>query len=143
MNPIALAIAMGATFVARGFSADPKHLTEIMKQAITHKGFALVDILQPCVSFNFQNTYNWYRERVYKLEDEKSYDPSDFHTALNRSLEWGDRIPIGLLYRTQRQTYEESLPGLAGGPLVERKQELMEVEKLLNEFARIEISPTG
>ncbi len=143
IHPLALAIITGATFVARGFSAEPQHLTNIMKQAITHKGFSLVDILQPCVSFNFQNTYLWYRERVYKLEEDKSYDPANFESALRKSMEWGDKIPIGLLYRTERQTYEESLPGLAGGPLVERKTEPVQIEKYLNEFARIEISPTG
>ena len=101
VNPIALAIVSGASFVSRGFSSDIEHLAELMKQAITHQGFALIDIFQPCVSFNRQNTFQWYRQRVYKLEDENGYDPLDKVTALMKSMEWGDKIPIGIIYKSK------------------------------------------
>jgi len=85
VNPIALAIVSGASFVARGFAGDVDHLSNLIKKGITHRGFALIDILQPCVSFNSKNTFKWYRERVYKLEDER-YDPSDKRAALGKAL---------------------------------------------------------
>jgi 2-oxoglutarate ferredoxin oxidoreductase subunit beta len=116
LNPIALALAGGASFVARGFSGEPAHLAELYKKAITHKGFALVDVFSPCVTFNKQNTYAWFKERVYKLEDEK-HDISDFEAAMRKAQEWGARIPIGVFYRQERPTYEENEPALKDGPL--------------------------
>src|SRR5439155_17545141 len=73
-NPMAIAMAGGATFVGRGFAGDPKHLTELIKKAINHKGYALVDVLQPCVTYNKINTYDWYKERVYKADEDESFD---------------------------------------------------------------------
>lgn len=106
LNPIALALTTGATYVARGFSGDNKQLTQLMKGAIDHKGFALVDIFSPCVTYNKHNTYPWFRERVYRLEDEQ-HDTSDFKKALDRAWEWGARIPTGLFYKVDRPTYED------------------------------------
>jgi 2-oxoglutarate ferredoxin oxidoreductase subunit beta len=117
--PLALALASGATYVARGFSGEQKHLTKLVTGAIAHKGFALVDVFSPCVTFNKLNTYPWFKERVYKLEDE-SYDPGDLLLAMQKALEFGPRIPIGLLYETQRPTYEDTEPVLRAGPLVEQ-----------------------
>lgn len=118
-NPLALAIAGGAGFVARGFAGDTKHLIWLIQEAIQHRGYALVDVLQPCVTYNKLNTYDWYRERVYKVNDVPGYDPSDREEAWRRALEWGDRIPIGLLYRREdRPTYEEQVSVLKAGPLV-------------------------
>ncbi|HEY8476226.1 MAG TPA: 2-oxoacid:ferredoxin oxidoreductase subunit beta [Chloroflexota bacterium] len=117
-NPLAVAISSGATFVARGFSGDTKHLVWLIQEGIKHKGYALIDVLQPCVTYNKVNTYDWYRARVYKLEEEAGYDPTDRLAAWQRSLEWGDRIPIGILYRVERPTYEEQVPVLQAGPLV-------------------------
>ncbi|RLE37866.1 2-oxoacid ferredoxin oxidoreductase [Candidatus Woesearchaeota archaeon] len=97
-NPLTVAIASGATFVARGFAGDVLHLTELFVQAIKHKGAALVDVLQPCISFNKKNTFAWFRERVYKLEDEK-HDFSDKMKAYMKASEWGNKIPIGLFYK--------------------------------------------
>ncbi|MDH4163687.1 MAG: 2-oxoacid:ferredoxin oxidoreductase subunit beta [Nitrospirota bacterium] len=115
-NPMALAVAMDCSFAARSFSGDMEHLKGIMKEAIDHKGFALVDILQPCVSFNKVNTFEWYRQRVYRLES--GYDPRDRQAAFGKALEWGDRIPLGVIYRRQRPLFEERLPMLAGTSLV-------------------------
>jgi 2-oxoglutarate ferredoxin oxidoreductase subunit beta len=121
LNPIALALASGAGFVARSFAGDDAHLSEIIKKGIRHKGFALIDVLQPCVSFNKKNTYQWYRQRVYKLEETQGYDPTDRDAAQKKSQEWGDRIPIGIFYRSIIPTYEEQIPALKKGPLVTQK----------------------
>jgi 2-oxoglutarate ferredoxin oxidoreductase subunit beta len=111
MNPIFLLLSAGATFVARGFAGDIKHLSYIFKEAIKHKGFSFVDVLQPCVSFF--NTYDFYRKHCYKLED-VGHDPNDFNAAIERALEWdynddskNVKIPIGIFYRTEKPTYEE------------------------------------
>jgi len=133
VNPIALAIVSGASFVARGFAGDIDHLSNLIKKGITHRGFALIDILQPCVSFNHKNTFQWYQERVYKLEDEK-YDPSDKKAALEKALIWGEEIPIGIIYQENLPVYEDQLPALSGGPLVKQKIAPRRVEKLLAEF---------
>jgi 2-oxoglutarate ferredoxin oxidoreductase subunit beta len=133
INPIAVAIVAGATFVARGFAGDVEHLAKLIKKGIQHQGFALIDILQPCVSFNHKNTYSWYRERVYQLGED--YDPSDQLVALEKAQEWGDRIPIGVIYRVQRPTFEEQIPALKKGPLVSQKLEPVKVGRLLDEFS--------
>jgi 2-oxoglutarate ferredoxin oxidoreductase subunit beta len=133
INPIALAIVSGASFVGRGFAGDIDHLSHLIKKGITHRGFALIDILQPCISFNHKNTFQWYRERVYKLEDEK-YDPSDKKAALEKALIWGKEIPIGIIYEENLPVYEDQLPALSEGPLVKQKIAPRRVEKLLAEF---------
>ncbi len=116
-NPVAVATAMKASFVARGFSGNTDQLSDLISQAINHRGFALVDILQPCVSFNKVNTYAWYKERCKPLPQE--YDPTSHETALKVAFEWEDHIPIGLIYRNDRPSYEERIPALRGGPLIQ------------------------
>src|SRR5438309_3854700 len=116
LNPIALALAGGASFVARGFSGEPAHLAELFKKAIQHKGFALVDVFSPCVTYNKTNTYPWFKERVYKLEDEQ-HDTTNFEAAMKRAQEWGTRLPLGVFYAQERQTYEEGESALAHGAL--------------------------
>jgi 2-oxoglutarate ferredoxin oxidoreductase subunit beta len=133
VNPIALAIVSGASFVSRGFAGDIDHLSNLIKNGIAHRGFALIDILQPCVSFNHKNTFQWYKERVYKLEDEK-YDPGDKKAALEKALEWGDKIPIGVIYEEDLPVYEDQLPALSKGSLVKQEIDSRRVEKLLAEF---------
>jgi len=133
INPIALAIAGGATFVARGFAGDIDYLAEIIKGGIQHRGFALIDILQPCVSFNHKNTYSWYRERVYKLGED--YNPSDRSVAVEKAREWGDKIPVGVIYKVTQPTFEEQIPALKKGPLVSQKLEPAKVGRLLDEFS--------
>jgi len=134
LNPIAMAIALGATFVARGFSAQTPHLTQLIVEGIQHRGFALIDVLQPCVSFNHLNTYAWYKERVYEVGDEEDYDPEDQLAAFQKAQEWGDKIPIGVIYRSERPTYEEQIPALKAGPLVTQGHDPRELEDLLEEF---------
>ena len=133
LNPIALAIAADASFVARGFAGDVNHLSQLIMQGIQHHGFALIDVLQPCPTFNHKNTYAWYRERIYKLEG-NGYDPGDKLAAFEKAQEWGDRIPIGVIYRKERATFEERLPALRRGPLARRKLDPIAAKKLLGEF---------
>jgi len=132
-NPMAMAIAGGATFVARAFSSEPKHMANIIAQAIAHKGFALVDVLQACVIYNHINTVEWYRSRVYKLDDDPTYDPRDVEAAMQKAHEWGDRIPLGVIYlNEERPTYEEQVKPLALNPLL--KQPLGYSQETWDEF---------
>ncbi len=132
LNPLALAIALDISFVGRGFAGDIVQLKELMKAAITHKGYALLDILQPCVTFNKVNTYAWYRQRAYKLEPE--YDPTDRVEAFRRSLEWGERIPTGIIYKSARPLMEERMPVLAAGPLMRQPFSLARGREILKEL---------
>jgi 2-oxoglutarate/2-oxoacid ferredoxin oxidoreductase subunit beta len=133
LNPLLLALASDVSFLARGFSGDPEHLAGLIKAAISHKGFALIDILQNCVSFNKVNTFAWYKQRVYKVETE-GYDPTDRAAALKKAQEWGDRIPIGVIFKQDRPLYEDSLPQLKAGPLVKQPITPERVGKLMGEF---------
>ncbi len=135
-NPVALALAAGGTFVSRGFAGDVKHLADLIALAFQHRGYSLVDVLQPCVTFNRKNTYEWYRERVYKLE-ETDHDPADRAGAFRRALEWGDRIPLGVFYQVRQPTYEEQVAALKMGPVASRELALPlpgEIESLRAEF---------
>ena len=119
VNPISLALAAGATFVARGFSGEQKHLTELIKQGIQHSGFAFLDAFSPCVTYNHDNTYRWFRPRVKKLEDDAAYDPGDWTAAMEKSLLWGEEIPIGKFFeRTDLPALHAAEPVLNQGPLV-------------------------
>ena len=131
-NPMALAVALDCGFAARAFAADTEHLKGLMKEAMNHQGFALIDILQPCVTFNKVNTYDWYRERVYHIEPE--YNPEDRLAAFSKSLEWGDRIPIGVICRNSRPAFEERVPMIAAGPLVQQGFDSSRIEETLKEF---------
>lgn len=132
LNPVALAVALDCSFVARSFAGDGEHLKAMIKEAINHKGFALLDILQPCVTFNRVNTYEWYRKRAYHIEPE--YNPTDRVEAFRKALEWGDHIPIGVLYKNERLAYEDMVPMLKGKPLVRQPVELSGLEATLQEF---------
>lgn len=121
VNPITSAIMNGATYVARGFSGDPKHLATLVRGAIEHRGFALVDIFSPCVTFNHDNDYPFFRQRVRKLEDE-DHDPGDWKAACEKALVWDDTIYTGLFFEKQRPALHELEPVLeSGGPLAFRK----------------------
>ena len=115
VNPLALAIAENCAFVARSSAVVPEHLGKMMVAAIRHQGFALLDILQPCVTFNKVNTWQWYKQRVKELPAD--YNPADRKLALETALKWGEEIPIGIVYRSERKTFEEQQPALAKGPL--------------------------
>jgi 2-oxoglutarate ferredoxin oxidoreductase subunit beta len=132
-RPLALAVASSCSFVARGFSGDQDHLVDLMKQAIQNKGFSLLEILQPCVSFNKVNTFDWYRKHIIKLGD--GHDPEDRAAAFERALEWGDRIPIGVISRVRRKTADELEGG--GRPPGPKEVELEPgaFERLWTEFS--------
>jgi len=133
LNPLLIAIAAGATFVARCFTGRKEHLAKIMKAAILHKGYALVDILQPCVSFNKVNTFAYYNKRVQELE--ASYDPANKMAALEKSMEFGNTIPIGILYQEQGLTYEDKHPQLFDGiPLIDKPQDMESIKSLINSY---------
>jgi 2-oxoglutarate/2-oxoacid ferredoxin oxidoreductase subunit beta len=132
LNPMALAVALDCSFVARGYAGDIPHLKELMKSAILHKGFSLLDILQPCVTFNKVNTYDWYRARVYHIEPE--YNPEDRIAAFSRALEWGDRIPLGIIFRNNRQILEERIPVIRDMPLVKQTFDQSKIETALRDF---------
>lgn len=106
-HPLALAVSQDASFVARGFTGDKEGLKSILKQAIQWKGFSLVDVLQPCVTFNHTNTFGWYRSRLYPLPEE--YNSEDQVEAFKKSLEWGDKIPIGVLYRHAKSVFSDRI----------------------------------
>ncbi len=131
LNPVAHALVSHGTFVARGFAGDPKHLQALIVEAINHKGFSYIDVLQPCVTFNYLNTYQWFRERVYKLEEE-GHDYTDRKKAIEKSLEYGDRIPIGVFYKEERPTYRDNLPHVLGKPLTDMPIENIDITPLLD-----------
>ncbi len=121
---MAVSIAAGATFVARAFAGKPKHVAQMIVEGVQHRGYAFIDVLQPCVTFNRVNTYDWYRKRVYQLEEE-SYDPSDREAAWQKAHEWEERIPLGVLYRVEGlPTYEDQVQALADGSPVSRIADL-------------------
>jgi 2-oxoglutarate ferredoxin oxidoreductase subunit beta len=121
IHPIASALACGATFVARGFSADQKHLSGLIRQAIEHKGFSFIDVFSPCVTYNKDNTFQWFRPRVKKLEDDPAYDSGDWLAAMEKSILWGEEIPIGKFFeRTDLPSLDEAEPVLKDGPMVGR-----------------------
>ena len=135
VNSIGLAIGQGATFVSRGFAGDIKHLTWLIEQALNHDGYSLVDVFQPCVSFNKVNTYQFYQQRVYKLQDEDGYDVTNREAAFSKAIEWGDRIPIGIFYQIKGQpTYKDELPVLKDKPLAKQKMRAHVPESLKREF---------
>jgi 2-oxoglutarate ferredoxin oxidoreductase subunit beta len=132
-NPMAVALSLKAGFVARGFSGRKEHLSSIIQQALQYNGFSLIDILQPCVSFNHVNTYQWYNKRVYELEKE-NYSPADYVQAMAKAQEWGERIPIGILYRKDKPSFTDQFFALKDGPLVDRTYSPEPLRELLKQL---------
>ncbi len=134
-SPVAMSVAQDASFVARTFAGDSDHMVETLISAVNHRGFAVVDVLQNCVTFNKINTFQWYKERVQKLPED--YDPTDRAKAFETSLVWGDKIPIGVIYKHERPTYHDLNPALKDGPpLWQRWNEDMSIyQKMLEEFS--------
>lgn len=133
-NPLAVAIALDAGFVARAFVGDIEQTKEILKKAIMHKGYALVDIFQPCVTFNKMNTWQWFKEHTYYLED--SHDPHDRIAAFKRAVE-GDKLPLGVFYINPNKTTFEDNIGIYhedNRPLFEREPDFARLQTLINKF---------
>ena len=131
-NPIAVAVALQAGFVARGFSGMVDHLSELIQDGIAHRGFSLIDVLQPCVSFNKVNTFAWYKDRCIPLPQE--YDPTDWASAMKMARQWGDTIPIGIIYRNDRLSLEAHFPILNQGPLVGRDVDKETLQKIMEGY---------
>lgn len=132
-NPLAVAIVLGAGFVARGFSGDKDHLSELIQLGIKHKGFSLIDILQPCVSFNTINTHGWYKKKVYALK-ESGHAVEDPLRAIEKSFEWGDKIPVGVFYKKEKPTFTDQMSTLQKKPLTSEKYDREKLQKFLSEL---------
>lgn len=128
-NPVAVAVAMRAGFVARSFSGMEGHLSKMLKAALEHRGFSIIDVLQPCVSFNKVNNFAWYKKRCYEIPDD--HDPTDWNKAMTMAVEWGERIPVGIIYRNDRKPFEDHFDFLGDGGLVERQLEGDLVERII------------
>ncbi len=133
LQPLKMAIALGAGFAARGFSGESEHLSGLIREAINYPGFALVDILQPCVSFNKHNTHQWYRERVYKLDPEK-YDCRDEKAALEKAAEWDPKIPLGIIFRKEKASYEQKSGIDKRNPAVTEPLEDIDIKPVFKDF---------
>ena len=133
LNPLAHALVSNGSFVARGFAGDMIHLKGIMVEAIKHRGFSFIDVFQPCVSFNYLNTYDWFRQRIYKLQDE-NHDITDHKKALEKAMEWGERIPIGIFYKKERPTYHDMLPHLKDANLTSVPKENVDITVAMKEM---------
>lgn len=131
LNPLALALVAGSGFVARCFSGEGEQLRETMEAAIQFPGYALVDILQPCVSFNKLNTFAWYKKRIRRVE---GHDETDWDAALRLAQSWGEEIPTGIFYRVSRPTFEEQLPALTDAPPDLQPLDPLSLSELQQEF---------
>jgi 2-oxoglutarate ferredoxin oxidoreductase subunit beta len=134
LNPCALAVSLDVTFVARSFSGDEELTKELMKRAIQHKGFAMVDIFQPCVSFNKVNTFSWFKENTYRLPAD--YDPSDRVAAFAKAIE-EEPFPLGVIYESNhRLPFEDSLDVYKSDkrPLYLRSREPGEIAREIDSF---------
>ena len=132
INPLALALTQGATFVAQGFAAQLPQLAELITKGMQHKGLSIINVLQPCVTFNSHNTYGYYIKNTYKLQD---HDTSDFDKALLKAMEPAqEKFPLGILYQTQRPTYQDQLAVLKNGPLA-KQDHTSDMTSLLKPFS--------
>ncbi len=131
-NPLTMAITLDAVFVARSYSKEIEFTTHLIEEGINTPGFSLIDVLQPCVSFNHINTYKWYSDRVYQLGS--SYDPTDKSKAYKKSSEWGNKIPIGVIYKNSRKSYLDNYIKPKDLPLIKRKTNIKGVDSLINEL---------
>lgn len=130
-NPLAVALALGATFVARVFSGDVTQAKEIVKAAIRHKGYALVDILQPCVVFNKQNTYQWFKEKTYYVDE--NYDQTDKSQALDIAFDL-ERLALGIIYQSEGRPTYETLTRAGDAPLYKMKPDRKALQNLIEKY---------
>ena len=126
-----LALAAGGTFIARGFSGEPSHLAALIEGGMRHKGFALIEVLSPCVTQNKVNTYEWFKKNIYRLEEDSSFDPRDKRKAWERASAEG-KIPVGLIYREEKSSFEELVLPDREKPLV-----FNDLKININRFERI------
>lgn len=117
MRPLGTALAMGIPFLAQGFSGDVKQLTRLIEAAIRHKGFALLNVFTPCVTYNAVNTYEFYKAHLVNLDEDEAYDPTDHGMAAEVALDTS-KVYSGLLYQAEKPTYEDRLPEFPDRPIV-------------------------
>lgn len=132
INPLALTLTSGATFVAQGFAGDVAHIISMIKAGIEHKGFSIINILQPCVTFNKINTYQYYLQRAYKLD--ANYKKDNFKIAVQKSLEMNEeKFPLGIIYQVEKPSFTDQLPQLKEQTLVNKKR-FIDFDKLTKLF---------
>lgn len=128
IRPLELALAAGASFVAQAFSGDPKQLTRIFEEGLRHKGFSLINVFSPCVTFNKVNTYEWFKEHLVNLDTVDGYDPTDKYGAA-RVVGERDGMVLGVVYREERPVYHDELPAVSDTPIVKMDIELPIAER--------------
>ncbi len=128
-NPVLVALSLGAGFVARSFSSDSEHLSELIVQGINHNGLAFIDILQPCVTFNKINTHKWYKEKVYDLK-KTDHNTSDLDQAMNIAKIWGKKIPIGLIYKADKPVFRDASSGKK--PVIDESFQPEKIRKIID-----------
>lgn len=131
-NPIAVAVAMRAGFVARAFSGNKPHLVDMITQAVQFKGFAILDIFSPCISFNKVNTFAWYKQRTYTLPE--GYDPTDFSAAMEKANEFGDKIPLGVIWKNEVTPLDKQIAACANGPLGKQPVDDAVLESIMESY---------
>lgn len=134
LNPLALAISAGGSFVSRGFAGDIPHLTDLIAQGLQHKGFSLIDVMQPCVTFNPQQSYDWYRQRVYKLEETGYAADNRFHAFEVAQEPITEKIALGVLYKEDRPILEENYPQISHTPLVKQDIKAADISGFLQAY---------
>ena len=134
VNPLSWALAAGATYIARGYAMDIMHLKKLLVEGIKHKGYALIDVFQPCSTYNKIQTPQWYQQRIYKLENEPGYDPTNRAMAFQKAEEWGAKIPIGLIYKENKPTYEDSVVQNMPTPVVDQDISNVNMDVLFSKF---------
>jgi 2-oxoglutarate ferredoxin oxidoreductase subunit beta len=135
-NPLAVAIALNASFVARAFAGDIPQSVEIVKKAILHKGYALVDILQPCVTFNKLNTFKWFKDNTYYFD--ASHDPANRGAAFSLAIRT-DKLPLGIFYiNEEKPSFHIACGAYAqdARPLYERSMDMQKVMALAEKTGR-------
>ena len=132
VNPMLISLSAGATFVARGFSGDIPHLTDLISQGISHRGVAHIDVFQPCVTWRKDLPYDLYQKKIYKL-DAEGHDPSNFEAAVKRAQET-ERWPIGVFYKTERPIYTDEIPFIKDSPLAKHDISSTDISKYIEEF---------
>ncbi|MBI4018979.1 MAG: hypothetical protein HY364_01875 [Candidatus Aenigmarchaeota archaeon] len=132
VNPMLFGLAMGATYVARGYAYEVKHLQKLIVDGVRHKGFSIIDIFQPCSTYNKIQTIAWYKQNLVKMED-IGHDANDFNEALKKAA-MTEKLPIGLFYKTEKPTYEDGIPQVSSLPLVKHDINNIDIKPLLGKF---------
>ncbi len=133
LNPLLLALASGATFLARVYSGDIVSLTDILIKANKHEGLSVIQVLQPCVTFNKEYSHIFYQENIYSLD--KNYDVTDKSAAFSKILEWGEKsIPVGIFYQVKSESCESQIPQIKKQSLVSREASTKNIDEFLKQY---------